>query len=62
VCKELIRYSINESCNGCGACVKACSEKVITGKKKQRHVLDVEKCIRCGACRSVCKFDAVDVA
>jgi len=62
VCKELIRYSINESCNGCGACIKACPEKAITGKKKLRHVLDVEKCIRCGACRSVCKFDAVDVA
>jgi len=61
VCKELITYSINENCTGCMACVKACPEDAISGEKKQRHAIDPDKCIKCGACRSVCKFDAVDV-
>ena len=61
VCKALITFSINESCTGCQACVKACPEEAITGEKKQRHTINPGKCIKCGACRSVCKFDAVDV-
>ena len=62
VCKELITYSINEECTGCRLCVKACPEEAIVGEKKERHVIDGDQCIKCGACRSVCKFDAVDVA
>ncbi len=61
VCKELITYSINEQCTGCGVCLKACPEDAITGEKKKRHVIDQARCIKCGACMSVCKFDAVDV-
>ncbi len=61
VCRELIHYSINENCVGCQACVKACPEGAITGEKKQPHTIDADKCIKCGACRSVCKFEAVDV-
>ena len=62
VCKELITYSINDDCTGCAACVKACPEDAITGKKKERHVIDQEACIKCGACKSVCKFSAVDIS
>ena len=62
VCKELITYSINECCTGCRACVKACPQGAITGKRKERHTLAAAQCIKCGACRSVCQFDAVDVA
>jgi NADH:ubiquinone oxidoreductase subunit F (NADH-binding)/(2Fe-2S) ferredoxin len=61
VCKDLITYSINENCTGCMVCLKACPESAITGKKKELHVIDEDKCIKCGACRSVCKFDAIDV-
>jgi NADH-quinone oxidoreductase subunit F len=61
VCKELISYSINENCVGCQACIQVCPEKAITGNKKQRHTIDTTKCIKCGACRSTCKFEAVDV-
>lgn len=61
VCKELITYSINDECPGCLACITVCPEKAITGKKKEIHVIDQEKCIKCGACRSICKYDAVDV-
>ena len=61
VCKELLNYSINENCVGCQACVKACPEEAISGEKKQQHTIDTAKCIKCGACRSICKFEAVDV-
>jgi NADH-quinone oxidoreductase subunit F len=61
VCRELISYLINENCTGCRACVKVCPVGAITGLKKERHTIDTVKCIKCGACRSTCKFEAVDV-
>jgi len=62
VCKELVTYSINEDCSGCTACVKVCPEGAIAGETKKRHVIDPDKCIKCGACKTVCKFDAIEVA
>ena len=61
VCKTLITYSINDSCVGCQACAGVCPSDAITGEKKDRHTIDRAKCIKCGLCRSVCKFEAVDV-
>jgi NADH-quinone oxidoreductase subunit F len=61
VCKELITYSINENCTGCQVCLRNCTVEAITGKKKEIHVIDPTQCIKCGACWSVCKFNAVDV-
>jgi len=61
VCKDLITYSINEKCTGCMLCGKACPALAITGDKKVRHAIDHTKCIKCDACRSVCKLDAVEV-
>jgi NADH:ubiquinone oxidoreductase subunit F (NADH-binding) len=62
VCKDLITYRIDaENCNGCGACVRNCSQQCIVGEKKQPHVIDASVCIRCGMCLEACKFDAVRV-
>ncbi len=61
VCKELIAYSINQDCTGCMVCLRACPENAISGKKNELHVIDSELCIRCGACKSVCKFDALTI-
>jgi len=62
VCTGLITYSIDETnCNGCTACVKACPEGVITGEKKQLHFIEAEGCIKCGACKATCKFDAIRI-
>jgi len=61
VCKELISYSINENCTGCQACLKSCPVEVIQGKKKKQHSIDQEKCIKCGMCKSVCKFEAIEI-
>jgi NADP-reducing hydrogenase subunit HndC len=61
VCKELITYSINEKCTGCQLCLRNCTVEAITGTKKEIHRIDPAKCIKCGACLSVCKFNAIDV-
>ena len=60
VCKELLTYYIlEEFCNGCGACLRACPSKAIAGEKKKLHKIDSSLCIKCGACFDVCKFKAV---
>ncbi|MBN1411575.1 MAG: NADH-quinone oxidoreductase subunit NuoF [Spirochaetales bacterium] len=62
VCKALITYTISkEKCTGCTLCAKNCPSKVITGERKAVHVIDQSGCIKCGICKSVCRFDAVEV-
>jgi NADH:ubiquinone oxidoreductase subunit F (NADH-binding)/(2Fe-2S) ferredoxin len=59
-CKELIEYSVDlATCDGCHACVNACSTDAITGEVKSLHVIDMGTCIKCGACVEVCKRDAI---
>lgn len=61
VCKDLIIYSIVEdACTGCGACLRACPAKAITGEKKKPHYINQELCIKCGACFDVCRFKSVN--
>ncbi|MCL0073642.1 NADH-quinone oxidoreductase subunit NuoF [Dehalococcoidia bacterium] len=60
VCLALIEYHIDpEKCNGCMRCARACPEDAISGEKREPHTVDVSKCIKCGACIEVCKFEAV---
>ncbi len=62
VCKELIRYEILEDvCNGCGACLRPCPQEAISGEKRKVHRIDQRKCIKCGICYDVCKFDAIAI-
>lgn len=61
VCKDLITYFISDRCTGCMLCIKACPEGAITGTKKQQHVIDTSKCIKCGTCKDVCKSEAVQI-
>jgi NADH:ubiquinone oxidoreductase subunit F (NADH-binding)/NAD-dependent dihydropyrimidine dehydrogenase PreA subunit len=59
-CKSLIGYQINlEACKGCGLCKKNCPQEAISGERKQPHEIDPSKCIKCGVCFDVCRFDAV---
>jgi NADH:ubiquinone oxidoreductase subunit F (NADH-binding)/(2Fe-2S) ferredoxin len=64
VCKALISYAIvNDKCNGCRLCVKACPAQAISFvAKRQPVILDESKCNRCGVCRDVCKLEAVAVS
>ncbi|MDD4315810.1 MAG: NADH-quinone oxidoreductase subunit NuoF [Clostridia bacterium] len=59
VCKSLLQYYITEDCKGCTLCAKKCPVGAISGKVKERHIIDVDKCIKCGVCKDVCKFGAV---
>jgi len=62
VCKALITYRIDpDACTGCTLCAKKCPQECISGERKQTHIIDETKCIRCGVCKDVCNFDAVKV-
>jgi NADH:ubiquinone oxidoreductase subunit F (NADH-binding)/(2Fe-2S) ferredoxin len=59
-CTQLIHYEIDdEKCVGCTLCGRACPAMCITGARKQPHLIDQPKCIKCGRCFEVCRFDAV---
>jgi len=60
VCKDLLSYSIIEDkCKGCTLCSRVCPAGAISGTVKQPHVIDTEKCVKCGACIEKCKFGAI---
>ena len=63
ICKPLFHYEIDENtCTGCTLCARKCPQEAITGEKKKPHALDQEKCIKCGICYEVCKFNAIVIA
>ena len=59
-CKALIEFSINDKCKGCTLCARNCPVNAISGKVKEKHVIDKDVCIKCGKCLDNCKFGAID--
>lgn len=49
---------LNNSCKFCQKCIKWCPENAIIEKNGRAYIM-TEKCIGCGECLAVCRFDAV---
>ncbi len=60
VCVKLLSFEINDKCVGCTMCARHCPVSCISGERKQKHVIDQSKCIKCGVCHETCKFHAID--
>lgn len=60
ICQDLLKFQINDNCTGCTLCARKCPVGCISGERKEKHVIDQEKCIKCGACYEACNFNAVE--
>ena len=59
-CRKLKRIWIDpELCKGCSKCSRGCPAGAISGQIKSPFTIDLNKCIRCGACVSTCAFHAI---
>lgn len=62
-CTALVKYSIDPSaCRGCTLCARNCPVKAIEGEVKKPHSINTMVCVKCGKCKSVCKFGAVKLS
>jgi NADH:ubiquinone oxidoreductase subunit F (NADH-binding)/NADH:ubiquinone oxidoreductase subunit E len=60
-CKELITYTIDDTCIGCTVCAQKCPAGAIAIAPYQRHMIDQNKCVKCGTCFQVCPTKSVNV-
>jgi len=54
-------YIVPDKCQACMICAKKCPVEAIEGGKNRIHMIDQEKCIKCGTCFEACppRFGAV---
>jgi Na+-translocating ferredoxin:NAD+ oxidoreductase RNF subunit RnfB len=55
----LVSHAINNTCNGCHACLKSCPTNAIVGEPKRLHYIIQDKCIQCGACYQICRYNSI---
>ena len=60
VCKDLLQYKIDaDKCKGCTLCARTCPNDAIIGNVREVHMINPEKCVKCGACMEKCRFGAI---
>lgn len=59
VCKKLVKFEITDDCKGCTKCARNCPVNAISGAVREKHTIDQDKCIKCGACIDNCSFKAI---
>ena len=59
VCKKLVKFNITDACKGCTLCKRNCPVGAISGEVREKHVIDQNKCIKCGVCMDNCRFKAI---
>ncbi|MFC1725570.1 NAD(P)H-dependent oxidoreductase subunit E [candidate division KSB1 bacterium] len=60
-CRNLISYSINDSCIGCTICGQKCPVKAIAIIPYEQHSINQDLCTKCGTCKQVCPTESVEI-
>ena len=59
--KYITSIKIGDDCIGCTICARNCPVGAIVGEAKKKHVINDNKCIKCGVCAIVCKRQGIMV-
>jgi len=63
VCTNLRHFTVDvDACTGCTICAKKCPTDAIIGSRKEPHFIVEDKCIACGTCFDVCKFNSIIIS
>ena len=59
---DVVTLSLCEdTCKGCGMCVKVCPHDVFELSEKKAHIIRKDFCMECGACALNCQPNAIKV-
>jgi len=60
-CRDLVKYTITETCIGCTICAQQCPVQAIAFAPYRRHEIDQAICTKCDICRKACPEKAIEV-
>ena len=50
-----------DACTGCGTCAEVCPHQVFALSGDKAEIVDIDRCMECGACRMNCAAGAISV-